>query len=307
MRTPIDHAQCSELLADHVHGALDDDRRAAVDEHLSGCSDCSAERSALAALAGAEGAAMTAAERERLHSGVMAATHVQRAIVVAPRRGFGARLYPALAAAATLVGLIAGGVYLSTEGADDAPTEVALDEADQPTPRPQTEDSDLQESAPEASGAAKVGNRSSQFDAAQGQTLEAASLSGVFVTDAGELTTKSLRRLGHREEPFQTFRSLLVSDVPDVRPDLLSSVLDQTPDAYSNDVGSCAQQVFDADRTTVLTYGALGRYEKEDVLALGFVASPGDGRRLDQYQIWLWRQGDCSFPRQIFSGSIRPQ
>jgi hypothetical protein len=111
----------TEELAPFARGDLGAPEAERVRQHIAGCRDCAAELAAISALAGSpEPPALNDLERRGLHRGVFEELQVTGSPA---RRGVGARIAPALGAAALLAVLVFGGAQVlqgGLSGGDDA-------------------------------------------------------------------------------------------------------------------------------------------------------------------------------------------
>lgn len=318
-----DHDIYSEQLAPYARGEFDASAQSRIEAHLSDCSSCRAELSGLRALLAAAGPAMDEIERARLHRAVSSAIPVEPAAPA--RRGIGARIAPALGAAALLALFVFGAAQVFTgaggddeSGGADAGAGAVL-EADSGE---QLADEGMQLGLPPASGKVSAGSATdgSTEPSAQGDTDDGTAAgedagsaggsggSGVaysaraaepyFEPGPRTLSESALRRLGRARDPFVSFAATYTAGDGTDRDAQVTSLTMASPEPA--EVRSCAEGVLSRDPNALPAYGALGTFEGRYVLALGFVTAPGGP--LDRYDIWVWDFGDCS----SVAGALRP-
>ena len=279
MTSPLGHEACSELLRPYLEGALDAARAADVRAHLAACADCEAERRALAALLEDVGAPLTEEERGWLRSGVRAAiTGPTGSPAPRARRRGGletwlGRLAPALAAAAVVA--VAAVALSNVGGIGD-----------------------------EGGGGATAGDAGGERQ--RGARVEAPGVAVElpaprFETAGGTLSVDALRREGRRGRTFRAAaEALAAARVSDAQRRARLATLAQQAAEAGAAVRACGETVLAGSEAVPLT-GALGEFEGERALALGFVSVE---RRDARYSFWVWRAGSCEVPLTSLEGDV---
>jgi hypothetical protein len=316
----------TEELAPYVRGELGAPEAERVRQHIARCRDCAAELAAISALVGSpEPPALNDLERRSLHRGVFEELQVAGSPA---RRGLGARIAPALGAAALLAVLVFGGAQVlqgGLSGGDDAESSagVAADSDDGaagegPLGLPASERTALsaQDGASSGSGYEDEAPAPEPAlgDETTGRTEEAASQGGdaggemlyaggepYFEPGRRTLTREALRHLGSQRDPFDAFRALLTLRQVGLRDPLARALA--TSSFEPRLVRRCIRVVhLSADPRALPAYGAIGDFEGSDVLVLGFAT--GTSSRPDLYDIWVWPFGDCTSPIARLRGRI---
>lgn len=324
------HEHFSDQIERYARGELAPAEIALLEAHLADCHDCQAELKGIRALAAVSGPIdapfdepMSEMERARLHRGVLAATTGERTDQSdAPaRRSIGARIAPALGAAALFALFAFGATQLFTGMGGDESADTAGGAA------AESGEADLADGGP--LGLPPASARSSVGAAAGDSTLQdqdggesSGSGEGTEGASSEELTAESaygaafpqpyfepgprvisesaLRQLGSKRDPFESFSfSYRAGDGTDR--DALTTVLAMASPEPA-EVRTCANGVFDLDPNALPAYGTLGTLDGEYVLALGFVTAPRGP--LDNYEIWVWNFGDCTTPVTRIGGRI---
>ncbi len=287
--TELSHDRCSELLSDFVAGRLEGRVAAAVEAHLAACSECRVEEAGLRALLAAGTETMTPEESSLLHQRVAAALS-QEAAARARTRRFMPRLAPALAAAAALVLIGAGAIWLGagTDDMGDAAQGGAAveDSGDARRGRAEARSADVESQALPAS---KDG------DVAAGTT---SAPRPEFRGDLGSISGDDLRALGRTDPLFSAFASsYTVDDAPDRRDDFLAG-LSAAAGRERDDVEACAEVLLRNQPGNALlpALAATARLGGTPVVVLGFVTNSEDSRPLDRFILWAWRIDSCSAP-----------
>lgn len=327
------HEHFSEQIGLLARGELAPADRAALEAHLDGCRDCQAELKGVRALLGVSGAPdassdgpmsepMNEIERARLHRSVLGATTGEQTggSDTSARRGMGARIAPALGAAALFALFAFGATQLFTgmgdqsESSADAGAGMAAEGSDDsadagPLGLPPSVgarsgaavgDSTLEGPESDAAAGGGDGGEATQESTSSQSTFAAAPPQPYFEPGPRVISEPALRRLGSQRDPFQSFSfSYRAGDGTD-RDALTTALAMGSPEPA--EVRTCAAGVLDLDPNALPAYGTLGTLDGEYVLALGFVTA----RRgpLDRYEIRVWTVGDCMTPIARFSGRI---
>jgi hypothetical protein len=297
----------TDLLRPLLMGELTEQQSAAVEDHLAACADCRSERRALEIML-SETPAMDEVERARLRRGVAEA--LQAETTPSPRRkpGLLPRFAPALGAAATILLVAAGAVWVATylgDGADEAalaPVEDAPDEAfDEPAGAPFMGG---QDAAPAQEEAGQLATQSGRLltSTATGEGPQP-----VFRAEVGEFGPAALSRLGSSREPFTSFASYHAAAATSAAQRRFVDMLAERADATVRpQVRACAETVLSDPPGAVLpAFGATGTFQEEPALVLGFVHAPAPGP-LDRFMLWVWPRGDCGMILHYDSGRIEP-
>jgi anti-sigma factor RsiW len=320
----IDHERCSELLAQYVREELDRATTETVRRHLETCAECSQEHQGVRYLLGPDPDPLTDDEKTRLDRALRAAltpaggqaalaraasraggdesaaqrTYTRRgrpsielASIAPARRGKARRrLAAALAAAAVVV--LFGGLYVAARlsggiGAGGGSAQVV---------------------------AAKTSENRGAAAASQGGANKLASEPGstrapqkpVFVGPVGDLSARDIRRTGRSGAGFVSFaRDYTVGGARHLRRPFLADLGAGAPASNRKQIEACARVVFRSEHYALLpAYGATGRVDGRDVLALGFVWTPKTKGHLDRYMIWAWPNGSCATPIAYQAGFI---
>ena len=316
-----EHHPISELLAPYARGDLGAPEASEVEAHLATCDECRGELQAVRALHGAPGnlsekPALEEIERARLHRAVLAATTGERAEPPGP--SWAARIAPALGAAALFALFIFGAAQLFTggmggsdesasSGADADSVDAGSSESELayqdgalglPATNPRVTSSFSSDAAteegpdggdggdtPQSEGAGSEGSASTQL-------ADSGSPPPYFEPQPRVLSEDALHRLGRKRDPFAAFRfGYALGDGTD-REALTNALAMASPEP--GEVRACANGVVDSDANALPAYGALGTFEGEYALVLGFVTTLRDSAALSRYDIWVWRFGDCS-------------
>ena len=322
------HERFSEQMAPYVRGELPAPEAASLEAHLETCEECSVELRGVRALVSMSPQPLDEMERARLHRAVLAATTGERTYErgSSARRGIAARIAPALGAAALFALFVFGAAQVFTgssgdesgAGADSAAGAALEGNAEElardggPLGLPPAGAAGKRESAAvgdqataqDGDGAAEgTGDPAAGNSSAYSET-EAAALAGppqpYFEPGPRLLSDPALRRLGSKRDPFNSFASAYRTGDGTDRDALTTALSMASPEPA--EVRTCADGVFDLDPNALPAYGALGTYQGEYVLALGFVTAR-EGP-LNNYEIWVWRVGDCAMPLTRISGRI---
>jgi hypothetical protein len=302
MDEPMTHERCSELLRGYVRGELAGDVADEVRAHLAGCADCRAEEAAAAALVEAP-EVMDDVERARLHRALAqelfaSAANADVAAAGAAEPPWRRWIVPALgsAAAVLVVVLVLASGGISITGGEDADqggsAPAGIDRLEEGADRAEDagagggseafgtteeEEMELEDAEPDAARAVAAGPRP-EFDA-----------------DAGTLTVPELSATGRSSDLFRSFAArYTLADVPALDDEFLK-VLARAAGTAGSDVRKCAATL-PQDGTLLPAYGALGEYEGEDALVVGFVTSDAASAALDRYLMWIWPRDSCRQP-----------
>lgn len=313
MTESMDHERCSELLGSYLAGELSEQEGAAVEDHLSGCSDCEQERVALMALAAEDVEPLGDEDRTLLRERVGAALAPPGGDVIGietTRRQ--ARRGQVVGIAASLVLLVAGLFYVGTRGLGGADDEAATGGAEPAGPAGEPiesrEEGRLRNSTKGRALGAETTQDAESADAAFGAAGGLAA-APIFDARAGNVTERRLTRLGRRGEPFVSFAATYtVSDALARRDDFLDDLVALAPNsATGDDVRACSERTFSGAVDAILpAYGALGRLNREDVLILGYAWSDRSEGPLDRWMFWAWSPGNCDGLNSLYqTGRIR--
>lgn len=289
----LTHETCSELLHPYVKGDLDAPRAGGVERHLKECGDCRAEAEAVRVLLRPK-STLDELERARLHTAVGSALEADRKRGAAPaRRGWGARLAPALGAAALIAVIAVAAVsVLNGSGLDESGTsgeslevqggtgDMGDEAAREPatTPRVQDDKEHVQKgTATNESALRNVLAPAPDFDADAGATSE------------GELTEIARKRVLGYADAFRT------PNAPRLQERIVHRLATQAPPSVRAQIRDCVAAVQRARGDTVLpTYGGLARIDSRPTLFVAFAWSPAETGALSRYMLWAWPRGSCA-------------
>lgn len=297
----LDHEGCSELLGRFIRSDLPPDDEAAVRSHLRGCESCAEEHRGLERLLVGDIQPLSELERTRLRASISSVVRPTRP-ARRSRKSWGARLAPALGAAALLV-VVAAGLYGALRTTGEEPAAGPALEADSPSPEP-GRDKSVQKRAVDEEGAAAA----QAFSAAGGDAPAAP----VFEPNLGDFTLDDLRRLGRTGGLFGAFASAYSnSDASDLEGRYLVRLSERAPDdSATKQTRRCGDVVLRSLGNPVLAaYGAHGALRRDDTtrnaLVLGFAYSSGDQGPLDRFMFWVWPRDDCDAPLDYVSARIK--
>lgn len=316
MTKPLSHERCSELLPGFIEGALSGEDALSVEEHLSSCEQCSAEKRGVAALLSGEADGLTATERAALERGVMAGISGDApgatVVPLEPRRSVGMRLAGALGAAATVAVIATLAYFGAGSGSDEAGM----------TAGGTTE---VQDEGPDAAGersSEKPNNKTRREALASKADVESDSAAGTTGAGGaggggapaptfrveGRLSASGLQKRG--ESSLESVRSAAYfssNDASGART-LLEQLVDAADRAagpeIANQVEECATQVLETSDPTVPTFGMIGNLRGDDVLVLGFAWTRARSGPLDRYMVWAWERGSCDVAVDFVEGKI---
>ena len=282
----IDHDRCSELIAPFVRGELDERAAAEVREHLDGCDACSAEERGVRALLAAQTEPpMSELERVRLRRRLEDAVVAERGpeTQASRPRGIGARV-AALGAAAAAVLLVVGGfLYLGLGGGTDS----------------------------EMGAAQRTGGDGGIAEEAGGQRSlaqdEAVAPEPTFFSRLDRLTDRDLEATGRRRPPIGQFANQFrVADVDETQTQAIASLAGQAPEALREQIRRCAEVVFEGQPQSLPASGRRGTYQGRMVLVLTFAWSGEASGPLDRFMVWVWPEGgSCDNPVAYRFGTIK--
>ena len=299
--TVIDHARCSELLASYVRGELAPTTAEVVGAHLEICGRCAQEHRAVRALL-AHGSELDDDEKQWLHRGVRAA--LGEAIVPRPepsRRR--ARWGELVGAAAAVVLLTAGGLWIATQGDDAGDTAGTTAES-------------AQEAPAQGGDAAALADMRVFFDANAGvvekRDLIALGRRGFLgpPTAPGRFALNTQAESAGTEGAGADDAASTQSDVvAEFAPQQLVNRLTAAAPAGDDIVRRCANLVLESQTQRIIpVYGAFATLRDErkvEVLVLGFNFSAKPEGPLDRFMIWVWPRGSCDIPLHFVQGKIR--
>jgi putative zinc finger protein len=278
MPDEMTHERCSELLAAYAGGRLDASEQAAVEHHVGGCPDCSAELDAVRALSADGDAPLSELERARLERGI--AWELGDLIPSRPERSrVWTRLAQGLGAAALLAIVGVGIAQLGTgqSGGNDSGAAVGV---------------------PGAVNDGGGGGAEAGTDTAAGNADAMAPLPGPsFQRHTIALTDAKLAHLGERSAQFRSFSAAYsAADAVKLKDDYVRRLAADAPTGIQQDqVRECADQVFDSTQSYSLlpAYAADARLDGKDALVLGFAWTDKPEGPLDQYMLWVWPVTGC--------------
>ena len=321
MDKPIDHQRCSELLPGFLSGALSAPEIAAVDEHLSACEECRAERRALEILAAPDDEPLTARERSALESGVMAgiAKETGERPIVVPlerKKPIGQRVAQVLGAAATIA-VLASLVYFGTlSGGDDDTAGGSGETASVEELEAPVADAGKAKGRRSGAGGGSAGSDTSQgtLEAASGDTATGTSFKAptpTFSVDGDPYTSGELQKRGESSLASVTFANAYSANDASGRLALLDQLVEaaraQAGDEVAEQVERCGAQVLDTQDPTIPTFGSIGELDGRDVLVLGFAWTRSSSGPLDLYMVWAWERGSCEVAVDFIDGRIETQ
>ena len=321
MKPPITHERCSELLDDYVTGELSSDERSLVDDHLTDCADCAAERDVLIALTAPEVEPLTDGERAELRASVLAAVPTSDSAalltdesdaVIVPIGGWRSKATKYVAVAAMLAILAVGFVYIGTIG-------TGSDDAGQGA-QGGGEANDLSNADSGGGGDEEGATRSAP---AQGDALEAqedrrakelrsdrlsteyflaSEPAPEFEAEQGDLSLEALDELSRRPV-FRSFSEIYT--VRQARRSInpsLAALAETVPGNLASAVTNCGHTaVRDLAGPGLLAYATTGRVDDRNSLILGFVTGT---RSLDHYRFVTFQLGDCRTIVRSLGGPI---
>lgn len=314
MKPPITHERCSELLADYVTGKLSSDERSLVDDHLTDCADCAAERDALIALTAPEVEPLTDGERAELRASVLAAVPASESAalltdesdaVIVPIGGWRSKATKYVAVAAMLAILAVGFVYIGNiefSGSADSASggaEGGLSDSAGDAGGGEAEDS-AQRPAPAADEALKQ-------DQSGERTLSkefflASEPAPVFEDDQGDLSLGGLDELSQRRV-FRSFsETYTVRQARHSIEPSLAALAETVPSELATEVNDCGRTALgDLVGPGLVAYATTGRVDDRDSFILGFVTGT---RSLDHYRFVTFQLGDCRTIVRSLGGPI---
>jgi anti-sigma factor RsiW len=315
MKPEMDHERCSELLLSFVEGGLDAAVQTDVEDHLAVCPDCSSELAALTALAAlAEPSPLTDLERAGLHRAVHSrAAESEVRSVPRARRSWGARLYPALGAAAALI--LIGSFFLFNDNEDSAPRAGAdsgtrILEAPAEGSAGSVADSAAAPEAPAAVWAGEIGAITDRQLQKLGKSSFASGLSQRSSAMAVESSDDQTATQGAAAEGGAAKESPEASGSGAAfsHDSALKAVFDlesQAPPKFGSQIEDCVDKVVSGftDRTIVPVYASAATYSGDKVLVLGFLFQAKADSGLDRYSIWAFPVGSCDIPVQALFGN----
>jgi hypothetical protein len=295
----MDHARCSELLPALERGELDAPVAATVTDHLDGCEDCRLELAGLRALHRSRVEPMTAQERDQVRARIAAAIDEpaeQEVLVPSSRRGFWARLAPALGGIA-VAAVVLTGVVMS--GGDDTGFQAGDADGGGSGGAGGTEDS-------VTSGAESAAEPAQAADGAL----------AYYAGDIGKVTQRDLARSVRRQSEVTALDSGRTMaplsgggkarNAEQVWKSNLSALQTQVDATTGDQLAECTRNVRNnLTYPIVPIYAATAELDGRPILLIGFRWGQAAQRDLDEYMLWAWPIGDCSIP--VFYGSGTPQ
>jgi hypothetical protein len=318
MKFPITHERCSELLGDYATGELSSAERSLVDDHLTGCADCAAERDALVALTAPEVEPRTDRERAELRASVLdgIATSDPSTVladetdaVIVPIGGWRSKATKYIGVAAMLAILAVGFVYLGNIVTGDSAQDAAGGGTEQPLGDAGSGGGEAEDSTPKAT---REGEDNFSVAEDQYEELQSGRLSKdfflnsepapVFEDDQGDLSLGALDELARRPV-FRSFSE--VYTVRQARRSInpsLAALAETAPRELASAVTNCGHAALgDLADPGLLAYATTGRVDDRDSLVLGFVTGT---RSLDRYRFVTFQFGDCRTIVRSLGGPI---
>ena len=303
MEEMISHERCSELLPAYVREGSAHAHAGAVEAHLAGCSDCSAEHRALMALVATEPPPLTEIERARLRRAVLEeAVPAPDVEAQPPASTTKARLFPLLGAAALvmLVAVFAYAGFGDGNGGGDAETP-ALEGADH----------DAMKDAGQGGGAGEASGNTTMESAAGASRAKAAPPRPEFKADIGAVNAKRLNKLGRSGVPLVLFPpSYTTDDVARLRDDYIEQMAADAPAARAAQLRECIAGVTSNFPTALPAYSAIGEFVDEprrEVLIAAFAWTDETEGPLDQSMVWAWPLGSCDSVAHYSKNVILPR
>ena len=321
MTQEMDHDRCSELLRAYARDDLAAPERQAIESHLSSCADCRTELGAVRVLLGDDSESLTGRERRKLHAAVAREVAAMgpdgEARQAAPRRSWGQRFAPTLAATALL--LVAVGVALTGgEGSDElgegtqrsapaardggAVSEESFEaggggDAGSAPVKSKTEDRSKPESPTEDAETTEATEGGERLAGGAGVPRPRPRFKNAFVTDLSQMTTGV----------FDAYTaSYTVADARKRADGFLMRLSAEAPADVRVQVRTCGRAAVDAAEDPLLpAAGALGRIEEEPSLLLSFAYTRNQTGPLDSYMVWAWPRGSCSARLDYATGPIK--
>ena len=321
-----EHDPYTELIEAYGRGELDAGRARELEAHVASCTACTEELAGFRALHAVEVDELTSAERAELHRVVEASLEMDRspAATSAPRRSLWQRLAPALGAVGMLAILAVGVAYFGMEGMGGADRDVAP--ATGASGEDESEDSAERAGKPLSEGTAgsagtvtdsapaagPIPEPSQAQDALHGEVLVTPKraahnfFNGVSPRFERRRDTDAdrLRSLGKGRSPFDDLADLRVREVGEHRETYLR-VLARRAGPDREQVKECGAIVMQREENALPAYAARAEYDGETAVIIGFLWSREDSGRLDQFMIWVWPRGDCTFALDRLTGAVR--
>lgn len=308
-----EHERCSQHLRDFASGVLGGTEREWVEEHLASCAECTAEHSAVVALAALQEGSLTELERARLQRGVREGMEESssRTVIARHRPDWRQRIAPGIGAVALLALLLYAAAQVDLGGgADNLSVAPRSGGAERSGGRDQENQPATSAPLGEASKAAK--DKTTDRFTNGGDVTQSASLDGpkpVYDGSIGRTNAAELERRASLGEPFSSYRSDYTGRDAVRRQgrflDLLAAHAHE-PSA-ANDIRACGTSVLEHREYDYLpAYGGFARIHGKPALLLGFAYASNEGDPLKRFQLWAWQRPGCDHVILYSSGPIQP-